>query len=148
MKKGRVFFIELAVSNKPKYTCDITDNLFGHGKRVNIFIANEKDANFIDQLLWTFRQDSFIPHARSESAEDEPVVIYSKPDIDRSADALILFDPINRDKINGHEIIIDFAEVYDKERLQASRQRYKEFRDDEKFEVEFLKLGAFLRKNI
>ncbi len=147
MKQGKVYFIELAVSNKPKYTCDITEILCTLGKRVNIFTANDKDANFIDQLLWTFKQDSFIPHARTEFAEDEPVIIYSKPEIERSADALILFDPINRNEINGHELIIDFAETYDKKRLQDSRQRYKEFRDDENCQVEFLKLGAFLRKN-
>ena len=75
MKQSKVFFIELAVSNKPKYTCDIVDLLFGQGKRVNIYTANDKEANFIDQLLWTFKQDSFIPHARSESAEDERVII-------------------------------------------------------------------------
>ena len=147
MKQGKVYFIELAVSNKPKYTCDITEILCTLGKRVNIFTANDKDANFIDQLLWTFKQDSFIPHARTEFAEDEPVIIYSKPEIERSANALILFDPINRNEINGHELIIDFAETYDKKRLQDSRQRYKEFRDDENYQVEFLKLGAFLRKN-
>lgn len=147
MIQGSVFFIELTVSNKHKYICDITEILLGQGKRVNIFTANEKDANLIDQLLWTFRQDSFIPHARSESAEDEPVVIYSSPEIERNADTLVLFDPIEHHKINGYQYIIDFAELYDEKRLQASRQRFKEFRDDENFRVEFLKLGAFLRKN-
>jgi len=145
--KPQIFFIELAVSNKAKYVCDIAELLFNKNQQIHIYTEQLKDANLLDQLLWTWKQDSFIPHTRYHEANDEAVLIYTGRELCDKSDALILFDPVDSQDFVNYKYIIDFAETYDKKRLQASRLRFKEARDSSLYEIEFLKLGAFLRKD-
>jgi DNA polymerase-3 subunit chi len=145
MAKPTVYFIELAVAQKPKYICEITEKLFNLGKQIHIFANEKKDGRFLDQLLWTWKQDSFIPHGLAEENEEpEAVQICTGALPATGAEALILNDPLLPDAYAPYSFIIDFAETYDKQKLNASRARFKQIRDSNQFTVDFLKLGAFL----
>lgn len=145
MAKPGIYFIELAVAQKPKYICEISEKLYNLGKRAHIYTSTQKDGHFLNQLLWSWKQDSFIPHGlKEESDEAEAVQICTTALPAEGADVLILYDPLSPDAFEGYSQIIDFAETYDKQKLQASRLRYKQARDSGRFEVNFLKLGAFL----
>jgi len=148
MAKGKVYFIELAVAQKEKYVCDIVEKLYLLHKKVHVFTALPKTAAHLDQLLWSWKQDSFIPHGILRESEEETVTILNGQAPDEAADALILFDPQEEAHISSYHLIVDFAELYDKQRLAASRQRYKAVRDSGKYEVYFLKLGAFLQQEL
>ena len=146
MQNTEVFFIELAVSNKVKYICDIVEVFYNAEIPVDIYCTQKKDAVFLDQLLWSWKQDSFIPHALADDRDDEPVVLHFS-EIPKGANgALILFDPIESNLFSKFSYVIDFAELYDSQRLLASRKRFKEIRDGGQHKIEFLKLGAFLQK--
>ena len=147
MLNSRIFFIELAVANKAKYVCDIVELLYNKNQQIRIYTEQLKDANLLDQLLWTWKQDSFIPHTRLTEANEEAVLICSANEVCDKSDALILFDPVDSQFFSNYKYIIDFAETYDQQRLQASRLRFKKARDSGQYEIEFLKLGAFLRKD-
>ncbi len=146
MAKTNVFFIELPNSNKLKFVCDITEFFYNQKHSLAIYVHDQKSAIQIDQLLWTWKQDSFIPHSRSAEQDNTPVTIYTSGDEFIDTDILIQFDPIHPDKLPRFSYVIDFAELYDKTRLNDSRRRFKELRDSDNYEIEFLKLGAFLNK--
>ncbi|MEZ5578324.1 MAG: DNA polymerase III subunit chi [Candidatus Competibacteraceae bacterium] len=44
--------------------CRLADKAYGLGHTVYLFTASEARAAALDDLLWTFRQDSFVPHER------------------------------------------------------------------------------------
>ncbi len=146
MQNTEVFFIELAVSNKVKYVCDIVEILYSTRIHVDIYCTQKKDTILVDQLLWSWKQDSFIPHAQAGEADAEPVILHSEEITENGNGALILFDPLDPEKFSDFKFVVDFAELYDKERLLASRKRFKEIRDGGQYKIEFLKLGAFLQK--
>ncbi len=149
MAKPIIYFIELAVAQKPKYICEISEKLYNLGKQIHIFTSEKKDGRFLDQLLWTWKQDSFIPHSLSdENEETDAVQICTVALPATAAEALILFDPLSPEPFEAYSMIIDFAETYDKQKLNASRVRYKQVRDSGRFEVRFLKLGAFLGQDM
>ncbi len=144
---GRVTFLELKVSGKERAVCDIIEKFYQQKVRTTVYFADKNKAVQLDNLLWTWKQDSFIPHcyaANGESNTDEPVVLTSSPLPDVKADVLILFDPLPPEQLAAFSTIIDFAEVYDPEKRSESRQRYKKLRDDKRFELDFYPLGAFL----
>ena len=146
----KVIFVELAVARKEQFIADITENLYLNGKKVHIFAAGSEALNKINTLLWVRKPDSFLPHTifknDNESAQEliEPIVLIDQP-VDFTADALILNDPFDISRIGDYPMIIDFAETYDPVRLKASRERYKAFRDDGRFELSFEKFGSFLK---
>ena len=75
---------------------------------------------------------------------DEEVFITDDQNIPVQTDALVQFDPLPLEKLAAYKLVVDFAEVYDKTRLLKSRERYRQIRDNDSFELSYLKLGEFL----
>lgn len=146
MEKSQIFFIELPTSNKLKFVCDITERFYNQNHPVAIYAGDPKSVTQIDQLLWTWKQDSFIPHSRYSEQDNTPVTLYAPGEEIMDTKVLIQFEPFSFEEMSRFTYVIDFAEMYDKTRLNDSRRRYKELRDSGRYTIEFLKLGAFLNK--
>lgn len=149
MDKTKVIFIDLAISNKQKYVCDIVEKLFNDDKNTAVYVKDSKDADTLDRLLWVWKQDTFIPHIIAEEMIEEledPVVIIKNKDILPKTEALVLFDPLPIDYFDLYKIVIDFAEVYSPQKTKESRTRYKQVRDADNYDLKFIKLGEFLKQ--
>ncbi|RTE66573.1 DNA polymerase III subunit chi [Amphritea opalescens] len=57
------------------FLCRLADKVLGRGLNVFIRVANETEANRLDQLLWDYRPDAFIPHGILNQKPDAPVQI-------------------------------------------------------------------------
>ena len=44
------------------YACRLLAKAYAKKHTVFVFSKNKQDAELIDELLWTFKEDSFIPH--------------------------------------------------------------------------------------
>lgn len=44
------------------FACRLVEKIYKQKHRIFIYVANEKDAYDIDERLWTYREDSFLPH--------------------------------------------------------------------------------------
>jgi len=122
-------FVELlSPGDRLRFVCEWTERYYLEGRTVCILLNDEAEADELDSLLWTFRQEAFIPHVRLEKAEEpviEPVIIATGDPDEVESDALILgsgdglpegFERFGR--------ICDFAVVYDEGLRQASRDRF------------------------
>ncbi len=56
------------------FACRLAEKAWQHGHRVWLHAASRDDATELDNLLWTFRQGSFVPHALA-GTEDTPILI-------------------------------------------------------------------------
>jgi len=56
------------------YSCRLTEKAFSTGFTVFILTKNVDDAKKLDDLLWSFRADSFIPHQMILSANGNNAV--------------------------------------------------------------------------
>ena len=55
--------------------CRIAEKAVGLGHRVFVHAGEPERARALDELLWTFRDGSFLPHAIAGSDDDVPVTI-------------------------------------------------------------------------
>lgn len=143
----KIFFIELKIASKEQLVCDVIEKLFTDNHRTVVHFDGKDEALKMDNLLWTWKQESFVPHALAEdpqTAGDEPVILTTDNRFDDTADTLVLYDPLSSEHFSGFSTIIDFAEVYHPERITESRNRYRQLRDEGRFDLEFVALGAFL----
>ncbi|GEM_PF-919433 len=153
MDKQKIYFIDLSVNNKPRYVCDITEKLYARQLTCTIYCVKEQSAQLLDKLLWTWKQESFVPHTLCPAKTiteniPEPVLISSALPLNHHTNVLILFDPFNDNShFSPYDFIIDFAETYDNIKINESRKRYKTFLNSEQFEPVFLKLSEFLKKS-
>lgn len=55
--------------------CRLLEKAYLRGHRVFVFCNNQQDAEYLDELLWTFKDDSFIPHnLQGEGPEPPPPI--------------------------------------------------------------------------
>lgn len=55
--------------------CRLLEKAYSKGHQVFAFCDNQKDAEKLDELLWTFKEESFIPHnLQGEGPEPPPPI--------------------------------------------------------------------------
>ena len=65
----------------PYFACRLTEKAHAAGHRLYLHTANAEQTTALDRMLWTFRQDSFVPHVTCDNHDAgdtlTPVVIGS-----------------------------------------------------------------------
>lgn len=55
--------------------CRLLEKAYQRGHRVFVYCDNQKDVEHLDELLWTYKEDSFIPHnIQGEGPEPSPPI--------------------------------------------------------------------------
>ncbi len=75
---SKVDFYILESSSKQKawhYACLWLEQIVVENKRVYINMESSEDANALDLLMWTYRDDSFLPHCIYTAKEEFPAAI-------------------------------------------------------------------------
>jgi DNA polymerase-3 subunit chi len=128
-------FVELrSADQRLPAVCERIAFHYERGATVLVFAPGAADAQALDDLLWTFRQNAFIPHVRLERAEEpliEPVVIFSDAPGDLDADVLLLLVSAEAlpDWFSRFACLCDLAPVYDEKLREAARRRYAACRE-------------------
>ena len=65
------------VSNRPRlqFICQLAEKVFGLGHRIFIHTGSEQDAHALDELMWVFRDRSFLPHCLAGTDADAAIQI-------------------------------------------------------------------------
>ena len=73
------------------FVCRLTEKALRKGHHIYIQAQNEAQAKALDQLLWEFRPDSFIPHllVGDDNVEGVPVAIGHTDDCAHHHDVMI-----------------------------------------------------------
>lgn len=113
-----------------RLACRLTEKAWQTGLTVFINTASELEAQRTDDLLWTYRQDSFVPHALYEPHTDvrTPVVVGDGTEPDAPLDVLINLArgvPSFFERF-GRVIELVGGDAAD---LEQGRERYRLYRD-------------------
>ena len=132
---ARVDFYVLKASGgsaRDSFACRLAEKAYRLKNSVHIHAENQQNAKRLDELLWTFRDGSFVPHEIVETHTPDsaaPVTIGSDPDSQRKCDLLInLGDAVPKSAAEFGRI----AEIVsaDDESKTQSRNRFVQYRDD------------------
>ena len=111
------------------FACKLTEKAYSLENTVYLYTRDAHEAQVLDDLLWTYKDGSFLPHGTTSASfnEQQPILIGSEPTPQKSFDLLInLTDQLPTD-------ISDFkrvAEVLDQnpERKTRGRERFKQYK--------------------
>ena len=109
-----------------RFLCRLVDKILGLGHQIYIQTANEAEAKRIDQQLWEFQPESFIPH--SLTSEDLPAKVTIGWD-DQRPDHKDVFVNLNLDIPEDalqFERILEIV-VQSEEVLASTRNNYKSY---------------------
>ena len=62
--------------------CRLTQKAWDEGLRVYVLLRTDDEATRMDDMLWTFQQDSFLPHERWHGASDAHATTNTRDDDD------------------------------------------------------------------
>lgn len=102
----------------------IAQKILESGGRLLIVADDEARRGQIDQLLWTYSPESFLPHGQAGGEDDsrQPVLIAGSPDPANGARHIALIDGIWRDEALDFDRAFHF---FDEERIREARAAWK-----------------------
>ena len=101
-----VNFYHLAQAPLERVLPSICQSLVGAGERV-LVVAGEGELARLDEQLWTYAPDSFLPHGR-DRAETQPVLLSAYAEPRNGARCIALADGLWREEALGFERIYYF----------------------------------------
>jgi len=116
-------------AERDRFACRLADLAFKRGHGVYIHTASEDSARGIDELLWSFRPQSFVPHGLLGSSEAERVAIGWGEDPGEHHDVMINLGLSVPDFVGRFERVAEIV-VQDpaiRDPLRDSWKRYKHY---------------------
>lgn len=130
---ARVDFYLLAAAGEPArllFACRLVEKVYRLEQSVHVHTADPQQASHFDDLLWTFRDGSFVPHEiveRGGAPGESPITIGCGTAALRNADLLI---NLSDDRVDPSDAFPRLAEIVtsDEDRKQRSRRLFAEYR--------------------
>ena len=71
------------------FACRLIDMVYRKGRQIYVHTSTEEQAKTLNEQLWTFKEDSFVPHSLHSEAMDVPIKIGFDHEPEEHQDVLI-----------------------------------------------------------
>lgn len=101
------------------------------GWKVVVETGSEERAESIDALLWTYRDDAFLPHARAGGDADalQPVLITTRPHNPNAAQVRFFVDRAVPQSGEGYQRIVFLFSGHNPEAVTEARAAWRALRN-------------------
>ena len=110
------------------YCCRLAEKALKKGLGIYIHCRSPEQAREVDDLLWSFSPESFVPHSLKSADTTERVVIGSDADAPQAAELLINLAPAIPDFFSRFQRVGEIV-CQEESWLQPSRERYRFYKD-------------------
>jgi len=99
--------------------------------RVRVQFGESAAMAHMDRYLWTYKEDSFLPHGREDQpgAEDHPIVLSATP-APANADVVFLIGAAQAGQMDGVKRCITMVDSRNEDSRMAARSRWKDAKDN------------------
>jgi DNA polymerase-3 subunit chi len=129
-----VDFYHLTASPLEKVLPSIAEKVLGGGERL-LVVADEAQLVRLDEQLWTYARDAFLPHGRGD-AEAQPILLSAAPEPANGATNIALADGA------WHDAALGFARAFyffDASRLDEARTAWRALKAKPEVEARYWK---------
>lgn len=115
---------------RPLFTCRLTEKVFRQGHQVYINTASSQQLEQLDDLLWTFREGSFLPHAvyEADTGDKPPILLGHAVEPDGPSDVLLNLSSELPPFFSRFSRVAELVGG-DATQLDAARERYRFYKD-------------------
>ena len=123
----RVDFYHLKYLSFDQVVPALVQKVYAGGKRLLIKTELPEKAEYVNNLLWTFRTDSWLPHGSDKDTDvaDQPILITTQDENLNQAQFVMLLDGAILEEISSFERCFNLFDGQDKASLQNARQLWK-----------------------
>jgi DNA polymerase-3 subunit chi len=136
----KIDFYILTDDAKFSFACRLIEKAYKSRHRIYIHTENEKDAHRLDEMLWTYKDDSFLPHnLYGEGPESAPPIqIGFNVTPDNHRDILLNLSSSVPEFFSQFQRILELV-ANDSDSQNLGRERFKHYRA-QNFEITTHKL--------
>jgi len=126
-----VLFYHLTESRLEEALPPLIERSLQRGWRVVVQTGSDERRDALDQLLWTYRDESFLPHGTevADHPDMQPVLLCSSYSNANGADIRFLVDAADPPALDEYERVVFMFDGHDQEQLEAARRHWKRLKD-------------------
>ena len=129
----RVDFYHLQQKTLDEVLPKLLQKAYSTGKRIKVKIGTEERVEFINSLLWTYNDESFLPHGSKKDGFADQQPIWLSADIENPNTALFLFlvdgAEENAETLTQYERVFNIFDGNSVEAVQQARRVWKEYKN-------------------
>ena len=143
---SRVDFYHLQNTKLEDVLPALLEKAYATGKRILVRVGNEERVEFLNSLLWTYKDESFLPHGSKKdgSAEMQPIWFTSDTDNANNAVFLFLTDGASAtiEEIEKFERVFNIFDGNTAEALEKARDFWRELKNQQFADVFYWQQNA------
>jgi DNA polymerase-3 subunit chi len=122
-----VFFYHLEHQPLDRVLPSLLEKTLARGWRAVVQVGNEERLEAIDHMLWTYTDDSFLPHgtARIGHSSDQPVYLTTTDETPNGAGVRFLVDGAEAREFAGAERFVYVFDGNDADAVALARSQWK-----------------------
>ncbi|CUX24568.1 DNA polymerase III subunit chi [Agrobacterium genomosp. 3] len=127
-----ILFYHLTESKLEDALPPLLEKSLERGWKVAIQTVDEERRDFLDAHLWTFRDDSFLPHATdaSPAPQSQPILLTASEVNGNGANVRFLVDGAEPPAVEAYERIVFMFDGYDAYQLEMARNHWKSLKTE------------------
>ncbi len=130
-KPTEVLFYHLERTPLERVLPDLLEKTLERGWRAVVQAGSQERLEALDTVLWTYREDSFLPHGTSNDGppDAQPVYLTTGPDAPNGATVRFFVDGSDADDLSPYERVVYLFDGHDEEALASARAQWSTSKD-------------------
>lgn len=127
-----ILFYHLTESKLEDALPPLLEKSLERGWKVAVQTAGVERRDALDVYLWTFRDDSFMPHATeaSDKAAHQPVLLTASADNTNAANVRFIVDGAEPPALELYDRVVFMFDGYDADQLNGARAQWKKLKGE------------------
>lgn len=126
---AEILFYHLTESRVETVIPGLLERTLERGWKAVVQCGGEAMRDHLDNHLWTYRDDSFLPHAASGDPQGNPIWLTTASDNPVGATVRFLIDGAEPPPMDGYERVIFMFDGFDENAVAAARSHWKAMKD-------------------
>ncbi|UJW73218.1 DNA polymerase III subunit chi [Rhizobium sp. SL42] len=129
---AEILFYHLTESKLEDALPPLLEKSIERGWRVTVQTSDEDLRDALDQHLWVYREDSFLPHGTDdgESPDSQPILLTVLPDNINNATVRFMVDGAEPPPVLDYDRVVFVFDGYDQPQLEAARGQWKRLKGE------------------
>lgn len=127
-----VWFYHLERTSLEQALPELLDKTLAKGWRASVRARSPERLEHLDGWLWSYRDDSFLPHGVEGEANMacQPILLTTQIDNANQAQVLFLIDGVEPAALDGYSRCLVLFDGKDEEQLALARQQWEALKDE------------------
>ena len=122
-----VLFYHLEHQPLERVLPSLVERTLERGWRAVVQVGSEERVEALDTLLWTYREESFLPHGtrRDGNSAEQPVYLTSNEENPNGAGVRFLVDGAETAELSGYDRVVYLFDGRDETAVAKAREQWK-----------------------